>query len=91
MSSGEPEYRDKHIPKEPKGQVVFTTTFLNDTNGEHEYSFSTSRTTKSTCEIEMSKGVTNGAEVELTLKTPLEVRRTMIHGLTSTLMYMSEQ
>ena len=66
-------YSDKHIPPEPKGQVVFTTTFVNDTEEEHEYSFKTERSTRSTCEIEMSKGVTTGATMDLTLKTPCEV------------------
>lgn len=61
------------MPKEPKGQVVFTTTFVNDTDEEHEYSFRTERTTKSTCEIEMSRGVTTGMELGLALKTPCEV------------------
>ncbi|XP_067939145.1 uncharacterized protein [Watersipora subatra] len=70
---GEPEYSDKQIPVEPKGQVIFTTTFVNDTEVEHEYSFKTERSTKSTCEIEVSKGVTTGASMELTLKTPCEV------------------
>ena len=61
------------MPAEPKGQVIFTTTFVNDTEEEHEYSFKTERSTKSTCEIQMSKGVTTGASMELTLKTPCEV------------------
>jgi len=37
--TGEPEYTDAHMPTEPKGQVVFTTTFINDTAEEHEYRY----------------------------------------------------
>ena len=74
LITGEPEYTDKHMPPAPKGQVIFTTTFVNDTTEEHEYSFKTERTTRSTCEIEMYKGVTTGASLELSVKTPCEVR-----------------
>ena len=54
-------------------QVLFRTFFSNHTDQEQEYSFKTERTTQSSCEIEIEKGVTYGEEMNVSLKTPCEV------------------
>lgn len=69
----EPEYQDVNKPPEPKSNVLFKTTFRNHTDHEQEYSFKTERSTKSTCEVEVEKGVCYGQELGLSLKLPSEV------------------
>lgn len=61
-----------HAPS-PKAQVLFKTFFTNNTNMEQEYSFKTERTTRSTCDVAVEKGVTIGQEMSIKLMTPCEV------------------
>ena len=67
-----PEYDDFRAQM-PKSQVLFKTTFANDTELEQEYSFKTQRTTKSSCEVSIEKGVSTGVELGLKLATPFNV------------------
>ena len=69
----EPEYSDKKQPVAPNSQVLFKTTFTNNTDHQQEYSFKTERTTSSTCDVCIEKGVSYGAELGLTLKLPEDV------------------
>ena len=69
----EPEYSDKKQPVAPNSQVLFKTTFTNNTDHQQEYSFKTERTTSSTCDVCIEKGVSYGAELGLTLKLPGDV------------------
>lgn len=69
----EPVFNDQHSASKPNSQVLFKSDFLNNTESEQEYSFKTSRTTKSSCEVEYEQGYTIGQEVSFKLATPCEV------------------
>lgn len=69
----EPKYTDSLRPQHPKAQVLFKTYFTNNTDQEQEYSFKTERITRSTCEIQISRGVTTEQELSVKLATPCEV------------------
>ena len=69
----EPDYDDQRSPGAPNTQVLFKTTFTNNTENEQEYSFRTERTTVSTCEVEIEKGVSYGMDLGVSLKLPSEI------------------
>ncbi|ESO10881.1 hypothetical protein HELRODRAFT_109192 [Helobdella robusta] len=60
-------------PVVPKTQCLFRTKFFNQTNQDQEYTFRTERTTSSTCEVSFDRCLTIGAELTLSLKTPMEI------------------
>ncbi|KAK3102522.1 hypothetical protein FSP39_011941 [Pinctada imbricata] len=68
-----PNYEDKIMTELPKAQVVFKSTFRNDTDSEQEHSFQTERTTSCVSTTTMTKGFTKGFNVELKLGLPEEV------------------
>lgn len=70
---GDPEYTGQGTPGEPTSKVVFSTKFDNTTDTEHEYNFRAERTTRNSCSVDMSKCVTTGSEMSLTLKLPMEI------------------
>jgi hypothetical protein len=70
---GDPEFKDAVIPETPGSQVLFQTEFTNRTDQEQEYAFKAERTTRSTCEVVIEKGVTTGHELAVSIKTPCEV------------------
>jgi hypothetical protein len=57
----------------PTSNVLFQTSFTNKTTKPQSYSFRTSRTTKSSCQVEIEDCVTQGIEMCCTLKTPCEI------------------
>ena len=57
----------------PKSNVLFQTSFTNKTKNPQSYSFRTSRTTKSSCEVTIEESYTQGYEMEVTMKTPCEI------------------
>ena len=69
----DPEFIDPVIPETPGSQVLFQTEFSNRTAQEQEYAFKAERTTQSTAEVVIEKGVTLGTELAVSLKTPCEV------------------
>ncbi|CAG9540457.1 unnamed protein product [Cercopithifilaria johnstoni] len=74
----EPRYTvsgiDTRYVRQSKGeQVLFKSTFTNNTEREQEYTFKTERCTRSTATISIEKGVCRGMEMELKLKTPCEI------------------
>ena len=70
---GDAEFTDALAPPPPKAQVLFKTYFTNNTNIEQEYSFKTERTTCSSCDIMVEKGVLVGQEMSVKLMTPCEI------------------
>lgn len=68
-----PDYEEKTKPPEPKSQVLFKTSFRNNTEHEQEYSFKTERSTRSSCEVQIEKGVSYGEELGLSLTLPGDV------------------
>ena len=57
----------------PTSNVLFQTSFTNKTTKPQSYSFRTSRTTKSSCEVMIEDCFTQGCEMEVTMKTPCEI------------------
>lgn len=72
VSEGE-EYLDKKMDDVPTVQVVFQSTFQNNTDSEQEHSFQTERTTTCVSTTNITKGFTKGFNVELKLGLPDEV------------------
>lgn len=72
VSDGE-EYTDKKMDDVPTAQIVFQSTFYNNTESDQEHSFQTERTTTCVSTTNMSKGFTKGFNVELKLGLPEEV------------------
>lgn len=68
-----PDYSDQVMSDIPKAQVVFKSTFKNNTNNEQEHSFQTERTTACVSTTNMTKGFTKGFHVEMKLGLPEEV------------------
>ncbi|KAH3876945.1 uncharacterized protein LOC127870150 [Dreissena polymorpha] len=68
-----PEYSDGKMVDQPNSKIVFTSTFLNNTNCEQEHSFTTERTTVCTATTCISKGYTQGFHLELKVGLPEEV------------------
>ncbi|KAF6768003.1 hypothetical protein AHF37_04633 [Paragonimus kellicotti] len=61
------EYFDEQIHRLPKAQVLFSTTFRNNTDSDQEYSFRTERCTRSIAEMEIQRGVVISKEMSLKL------------------------
>ncbi|XP_052798830.1 uncharacterized protein LOC128230528 [Mya arenaria] len=68
-----PEYADSRMVDSPTSKVVFTSTFVNNTNKEQEHSFTTERTTVCTATTSITKGYSKGFNMELKLGLPEEV------------------
>lgn len=66
--SEEPVFEETKCLPHHKSNALFTTTFKNDTNIEQEYNFHTERSTRSSAEIEVSKGLTSTVEVGVKLQ-----------------------
>ncbi|KAF7260224.1 LIN 24 Twenty four Like family member [Paragonimus skrjabini miyazakii] len=64
------EYYDEQIHRLPKAQVLFSTTFRNNTDSDQEYSFRTERCTRSIAEMEIQRGVVISKEMSLKLTLP---------------------
>ncbi|GAB1608451.1 uncharacterized protein LOC115230588 [Argonauta hians] len=67
------EYTNKDRPKGQKSQVVFKSTYENNTKDTQENSFTTERSTTSTCTTSLVKGFSKGFNVELKLALPEEI------------------
>lgn len=59
--------------EEPNAQVIYQSTYVNNTNGEHEQNISMQRSTKSICKAFVTKGYTKGINVGLKLAVPGDV------------------
>ncbi|OWF52400.1 uncharacterized protein LOC110447870 [Mizuhopecten yessoensis] len=69
----EPEFSDGQMVELPNSQIVFTSTFINNTEQDQEHSFKTERTTTSVSTVTVSKGYSKGFNLELKLALPEEV------------------
>ncbi|CAL8093938.1 unnamed protein product [Calicophoron daubneyi] len=65
-----PEYFEDKIRQLPKSHSLFSTTFRNNTDSDHEYSFRTERCTRSVAEIQIERGVVTSKDVSLKLALP---------------------
>lgn len=63
-----PNYADTHSVRLPKCHALFSTAYRNGTDGVQEYNFRTDRSTRSTMEIEISKGFNAHREVGVKLQ-----------------------
>ncbi|KAM3728728.1 Dual-specificity RNA methyltransferase RlmN [Dirofilaria immitis] len=63
----------RHVRQSKSEQVLFKSTFTNNTERPQEYTFKAERCTRSTATISIEKGVCRGMEMELKLKTPCEI------------------
>lgn len=70
ISCLEPEYINKDRNVHEDSQVVFNSTYENCTSAPQDNSFTTERSTTSTCTIFVEKGFTKGINVELKLAVP---------------------
>lgn len=68
-----PDYSDTNMVDQPNSKIVFTSTFENNTDSEQEHSFTTERTTVCTVTTNVSKGYTQGFNLELKIGLPEEV------------------
>lgn len=67
-------YQDLDYPGNPgkiKSNVLFRSTFINDTTKEQEYLLRTERKTTSSCDIELYEGYVTEGSLELSLEIPL--------------------
>lgn len=69
----EPSYKEKEMRDTQTSKIVFTSTFLNNTDTEQEHSFTTERTTTCTSTNSITKGYTKGFNLELKVGLPEEV------------------
>lgn len=53
--------------------VLFQTRFINNTDGDQEYTIKTEKSTRSTCTAELEHSFTKGMEMSVTLKSPGEL------------------
>ncbi|XP_041365549.1 uncharacterized protein LOC121380676 [Gigantopelta aegis] len=60
-------------PAEAESKVLFTSTYKNDTEEEHEHTFKTERDTVCTCSTQVSKGFTKSFGLEIALAVPNKV------------------
>ncbi|CAI2731867.1 unnamed protein product [Schistosoma spindalis] len=70
VNNDKPEYYNVNIKKLPKLNVLFSTTYKNNTDFEQEYHFRTERCTRSLIEIELQKGIILTNELSLKLSLP---------------------
>ncbi|XP_045176167.2 uncharacterized protein LOC123536796 [Mercenaria mercenaria] len=68
-----PEYSDKSMVDQQNSKIVFTSTFENNIDSEQEHSFTTERSTACITTTSISKGYTQGFNLELKLGLPDEV------------------
>ncbi|VDL62604.1 unnamed protein product [Hymenolepis diminuta] len=68
-----PNYADTHSVRLPKCHALFTTAYRNGTDGVQEYNFRTDRSTRSTMEIEISKGFNSSREIGVKLQLPEQI------------------
>lgn len=68
-----PDYSDSNMVDSQNSKIVFTSTFENNTESEQEHSFTTERTTVCTSTTSVSKGFTQGFNLELKIGLPEEV------------------
>lgn len=73
LTSSEPEYSEQQFVKKPQTQVVFRSTYENQTDSPQDHSFQTERTTVSSCTTSVSKGFSKGMHLEVKLGLPDEV------------------
>jgi len=64
-------YTDAGEPGQPKSQVLFRSTFVNDTDNEQEYELNSERKTVSSCSFELFEGFVVEGEAEVTLSVPI--------------------
>ncbi len=57
----------------PINNCLFHTTFANKTDSAQTYNFKAERTTRSSCEVTIEQGFTQGYEVSIKLATPCEI------------------
>ena len=65
--------RNKPTRADPDVNVLFRTTFTNNTASPQTYTLRTEKTTRSTCETTIEQGYVKGQEFEITIKAPGEV------------------
>ncbi|KAM3183730.1 hypothetical protein ACTXT7_009787 [Hymenolepis weldensis] len=63
-----PNYADTQSVRLPKCHALFSTAYRNGTDGVQEYNFRTDRSTRSTAEIEISKGFSAHREIGVKLQ-----------------------
>ena len=68
-----PDYSDKNMVDQPNSKIVFSSKFENNTDSDQEHSFTTERTTVCTSTTCISKGYTQGFNLELKIALPEEV------------------
>lgn len=88
--SESPRFEDSHSVQLPKCHALFSTSYKNSTDGVQEYNFRTERSTRSTAEIEISKGFTATKELGVKLQASLKklfhillIRNTQINAYSS--------
>ncbi|VDD75401.1 unnamed protein product [Mesocestoides corti] len=68
-----PTFTDSHSVQLPKCHALFSTSYRNKTDGVQEYNFRTDRSTRSTAEIEITKGFTAHRELGVKFQLPNQV------------------
>ncbi|VDN98172.1 unnamed protein product [Rodentolepis nana] len=68
-----PNYEDKKSFQLPKCHALFSTAYRNGTDGVQEYNFRTDRSTRSTAEIEITKGFNAHKEIGVKLQLPEQI------------------
>lgn len=68
-----PNYEDKKSVQLPKCHALFCTAYKNGTDGVQEYNFRTDRSTRSTAEIEITKGFNAQREIGVKLQLPEQI------------------
>ncbi|KAM7533853.1 hypothetical protein Aperf_G00000113185 [Anoplocephala perfoliata] len=71
--SDTPAFADVYSVQLPKSHVLFNTAYRNGTDGVQEYNFRTDRSTRSTAEIEISKGFSAHREIGVKLQLPEQI------------------
>jgi len=64
-------YEDAGEPGTPKSQVLFRSTFVNDTEKEQTYQLQAERKTVASCSFELFEGWVNEAQAEVKLSVPI--------------------
>nr|CDS33280.1 LIN 24 (Twenty four) Like family member [Hymenolepis microstoma] len=68
-----PRYDDEKSVEIPKCHALFSTVYRNGTDGVQEYNFRTDRSTRSTAEIEITKGFNAHREIGVKLQLPEQI------------------
>ena len=64
-------YQDACSTGRPKSQILFRSTFINDTTKEQDYQLNAERKTVSSCSIEIFEGYVTEGSAELSIEIPL--------------------